>query len=182
MGLWFCQTGAYVYNTTVGTGTSVGLAYQGYGNYSAMFDQWRIREVRVSGYFSNNFSSTQAVTTNIPLFYTAVDYDGGSSAPTSVAGVLTYQNSVVHQACSSGQPAFVRTFVPRVIVALDNNLFTPANYGVQPEGSWIDTSTPYAPHYGMFFGYDNQGATLATSEGSLTLVYDISYEYRGVRA
>jgi hypothetical protein len=146
-----------------------------------MFDQWRIKEVKVSAYFSNNFSSTQAVSTNIPLFYSAIDFDGAGSSPTSLTAVLGYQNSTVHQTNSNGTPLLTRRFVPRVVVALDNNLFSANNFGIQPEGSWVDSSTPLTPHYGMFLAYDNQGATLTSSEGALTLIFEVSYEYRGVR-
>jgi len=177
LGFWFMQSGFAIYNPTVGPGTFYSVNYNGYGNYAAMFDQFRISSVKVTGWCSNNTSSTTTTNTNIPLLYSAVDFDVDTSPPTSISSIVSYTNSCVHQANTLGKPAFTRTLVPRASLSSA----TGTNAVIAPAGSWIDTSSGSTPHYGMFLALDSQTGTNVI-EGYLTLIAEIQFEYRGERA
>jgi hypothetical protein len=178
VGLTFSLVGFSVYQPSVGTGTSASVTYPNYNNYLAIFDMGRIRRVTVLAYFSNNNSSTNSVTNNIPLLYSAVDYDA-SQNPTTGGAVLSYSNSKVIQANAMSRPCVNETFVPRVDNALTTNVLTSNFVSVAPAGTWIDTATSIAPHYGLFVAYDPQGATQNTSEGQLTFIVTLDLEFCG---
>jgi len=181
IGLYFTQTGYTVYNTTVGPNTGVSFTWgNAAGNYQNIFDQFRINKVHVKGYFSNNTSNVSSVTTSIPLFYSACDFDGSNSPPTNTGGVLGYENSAVHQQNADGKPCIDRVLVPRVVNNLTGNLVTANQYGLMPARSWIDLGSQNCPHWGMYIGFDAQATTQTSSIGALTLIVTIDYEYRGL--
>jgi hypothetical protein len=143
-----------------------------------------ISEVRVRAYFSNNYSSVGSVTTAIPLVYSAVDFDGSNSPPTSAAAVLSYENSVVHQQGSTTDRPFIdRKLIPRLVNNATGNLVTSNAYSLLPEMSYVDTaSATVLPHWGMFFAYDPQTASLTTPIGYVTFIIDLTLNYRGDRS
>lgn len=180
--LYFTLAGYTIYDPTVGTSPSSSYAWTGSNSYYNIFDQYRINSVTVKGYFSNNTSTVASVVNNIPLFYTAIDYDGGAILVNSLNGVLSYSNSQIHQANSSGKPCFYRKFQPRTVNNLSGNLVTSNQYGINKANQWIDTASPNCPHWGLMLAYDNQGATQTSTEGSLTIIAEIEYEFKGIRA
>lgn len=182
VGVYFTQAGFNIYNPTAGAATSIALSYTGNSNYTQMFDQYRIMRVRLRGYFSNNYSSNTTTTSTIPLFYTAVDFDGANATIGSVQNVLSYQNCKVTQAGATGAPCIDVELVPRVVNSLTSNLLSGNNYGLMPAGSWIDCVSNGTPHWGVFIGFDTQGGTSSLTMGYLTLVAEMEYEYRGDRA
>jgi hypothetical protein len=184
IGLYFTQTGISFYNTTVGPSIVNSYSYTGAGNYSAIYDQFMISEVRVRAYFSNNVSSVGSITTAIPLIYSAVDFDGSASPPSSAAAVLSYENSVVHQQGSSTDRPFIdRKLIPRIVNNATGNLVTSNAYSLLPEKSYVDTvSASTMAHWGMFFAYDPQTASLTTPIGYITFIVDITLNYRGDRS
>jgi hypothetical protein len=184
IGMYFTQAGFLVYNTTVGPSVTAAYPYTGASNYNNIYDQFMISEVRVRAYFSNNYSSVGSITTAIPLVYSSVDFDGSNAPPTSASAVLSYENSVVHQQGSTTDRPFIdRKLIPPVVNNLTGNLVTSNAYGLLPECSYIDTaSAGQTAHWGMFFAYDPQSASLTTAIGYLTFVVDITLNYRGDRA
>jgi hypothetical protein len=182
IGMFFSQAGFYVYNTVIGPAAFAFFPYTGAGNYTAIYDQWRIDKVRLRAYFSNNFSGVNTVSSSIPLFYSCIDYDGSNLPPGNVQAVLSYENSCVHQTPTTGIPVIDRTFVPRVVNNLTGNLVVSNAYGLMPERSWIDSASSSTPHWGMFVGFDPQGATATTATGYITFIAEIEYEYRGDRS
>jgi hypothetical protein len=184
IGMYFTQAGFIVYNTTVGPSVIDAFSYPGATNYTSIYDQFMISEVRVRAYFSNNYSSVGSVTSAIPLIYSAVDFDGASSPPTSASAVLSYENSVVHQQGSTTDRPFIdRKLIPRVVNNVTGNLVTSNAYGLLPECSYVDsTSAGNTAHWGMFFAYDPQSASSSTAIGYLTFVVDLTLNYRGDRS
>lgn len=177
-GLVFFLNGFGIYQPSVGLGTVVTVTYPNYNNYFGIFDQGRIRRVTVHAYFSNNSSSVNSVTNNIPLLYSAVDYDA-SSNPTTQGAVLGYHNSKVIQANTMSKPCVNESFVPRAINDLTSGLLSGSYAALAPAGTWIDTATGTCPHYGCFVAYDPQGATQNTTEGQLTFVVTLDLEFCG---
>jgi hypothetical protein len=176
IGVFFTVLGVSVYQPSVGIGSAASAVYPNGSSYTSVFDIARIRKVKVTGYFSNNISNVTGITTNIPLLYSAVDYDG-SSNPTTPGQVLSYDNAKVLQASAMGKPCIDETFVPRLTNQMNNPLLSAAYAGIMPPGSWLDSTSYLAPHFGMFVAYDNQLATQVTSEGSLTLIAEVHVEW-----
>jgi hypothetical protein len=176
IGIYFTVLGVGVYQPSVGLGTAVTAVYPNGGSYTSVFDIARIRKVSLKGYFSNNISNVSGITTNIPLLYSAVDYDGTSN-PTTPGAVLSYDNSKVLQSNAFGSPCVNETFVPRLVNQMNNPLLSSAYAGVMPPGSWLDSTSYLAPHFGMFVAYDNQSANQVASEGVLTLIAEVHVEW-----
>lgn len=178
LGLYVTGSGISFFNTSVGPSVPVTLNFINNTGYSQIFDQFRILKLRITGWFQNDTSSTSSITTGMPLFYTAIDYDA-NNAPPDPASVLGLSSSIVSQAAAMGKPCFSRTFQPRVLNALTNNVLTSNAYSISPPGTWIDnTSYNTACHYGMYIGWDTQSQSLATSIGALTLVCECEMEFR----
>jgi len=169
IGLYFNILGMGIYQPSVGIGTAVTVQYSNGGDYLPIFDIARLLKVRVTAFFSNNSSSVNSVTNNIPLLYSAVDFDGTNN-PTTTGAVLSYDNSKVIQANSMGRPCVDETFQPRLTNQFNTAVLATAFGGPSPAGTWIDATSYAAPHYGMFIAYDPQGATQNTTEGQLTVI------------
>lgn len=177
LGIACLQTGFFLYNPSIGPSITAGYSYNDASSFSNIFDQFRVAKVRVRGFFSNNISNVTSVTTCMPIIYSAVDLDGGVvNAWTTEGALLTYDNAQVHQPNTRGVPFMDRSFVPNVLISSSTNTLTTSR-------QFLDTGATgaSAAWYGMFIQIDNQGATQATSEGDVTLVVDIMYEYKNVR-
>lgn len=176
VGMYFTTVGVGFYQPSVGIGTVVTVNYSNAADYLPIFDIVRLVRVKVTGYFANNNSSVNSVTNNIPLLYTCVDYDGTSN-PTTPAAVLTYDNSKVMQANAMGTTCINETIQPRLAVELNNAILTTPYVGPSLPGTWLDSTSYTAPHYGMFLAYDSQGATQNTTEGQLTIITELTVEW-----
>lgn len=179
IGVYANCNGFSVYNTTAGVGAKVDYGFSNNTNYNAIFDQYRISTVRISGYFQNNSSSTSSITTGMPIFYTSVDFDANST--TTAQDLLSFSTTQITQASSLGAPAFVRTFQPRTIQTLNSGVLATQFAGISPPNTWIDTNTPTAPHFGLAIGYEPGSASSITSIGALVLIVDLEIEYRGTK-
>ena len=170
LGMFFDNSGFHLYNPAVGTGTNVQYTFNNATSYNAIFDEYRVRCVNIKGYFSNNESLVTTTTTAIPLIYTALDFDG-TTAATTAASVIAYENGKAHQVNATGRPFINRTIKwPRC---------TSSGILLNP-GQYTDTASTNVS-YGVVFAYDPQGATQATSIGQLTLVVSIEYDLKGVK-
>lgn len=182
LGMSFTGNGVNFYNAAVGYPTNFAVSFADASSYNTIFDQYRIKKAKVTAWFQNDYSSTSSVTTGMPLFYVANDYDN-NGIPTSAnaSQIMSYSNSKVYQANSAGKPAFVRVLQPRVLNTLSYGITTPGYVGIMPPNSWIDTATPTAPHFGVIIGYDPLSANQASSIGGLSLVVELEIEFRGAR-
>lgn len=114
-----------------------------YGEFTALFDQYRILEAIVSFIPLQNMSVATSGTTNYPgIFMTAIDYDDANLPATSdLQQYESYQRIAAYRPC-------VRVVKPRSAVALYNgSTFT--GYGTAKHGQWIDAASPSIPHYGL---------------------------------
>jgi len=182
LGLAFTGSAVLFYNPTIGIATSFAFGFPNSSQYLSAFDQFRIREVRVTGWFQNDSSSTSSVTTGMPLFYTAVDYDNSVVLGTNASSLLTYSNAAISQASAVGRPAFERRFTPRASVGITNSATTLASYtALSTPNMWYDSSYPNLPSFGMFVAYETIGANLTTTIGGLAFVVDVIYEFKSPR-
>jgi len=176
VGMYFTAVGVGFYQPSVGIGTAVTVNYSNAADYLPIFDIVRLLRVKVTAYFAANTSSNATLTTNMPLLYTAVDYDGTSN-PTTPLGVLAYDNAKVLQANSTGMPCVNETIAPRLAIELNNAILTAPYVGPSLPGTWLDSTSYTAPHYGLFIAYDSEGASQNTTMGQLTIITELFVEW-----
>ncbi len=131
------------YTTSTTVPTFVGDAFSlntfpGYSTKTALFDQYRIKELEVW------------VVPTIPvpgsMFSTAVDYDN-QTAPANMNGLLAYQN--VHT--STMQNGHYHRWKPHTAVAAYKGAFT----GYQNVADqWIDSAYPDVTQFGLKAGFE----------------------------
>lgn len=174
LGIAFLQSGFFLYNPTVGTGTTVPYTYPDYASYLAIFDQFRIAKVRVRAYFSNTISNVTGTTTSMPLIYSAIDFDGGLPPGTTPGTLLTYSNGMIHQPNTLGTPFLDRVLVPAVLQSSSQ---------IAAPGIFIDTNAPGPSNawFGMLLQLDVMAATSGVSMGDIVFVVSEEYEYKNPR-
>jgi len=151
--------------------------------FSTLFDSWRIRGVKVSAFFQNNTSSTQQITTCMPLLSYVWDKDDHTVA--SLGDINQFQNVKRFQfgngAAKSG--CLVSYGKPQ---ATSTGVFTAggatSGQKVEPHSTWMETSAAgIASEYNsMKVVADLFGATQASSEGIISFYFDVTYEMKGV--
>lgn len=112
------------------------------GEFTALFDQYKINGVRVR--LSPRANSAE-IGTNQGLIkmFTAIDYND-ITAPTAINDLLQYENC---KATSSNRE-HVRYLKPKVEKAVYQSALV-TGYGAGT--AWIDTANPSVPHYGLKF-------------------------------
>jgi len=132
------------------------------GEYTRMFDQYRIRSVSVvflnkgiQQYIGNSSG-------DIPYVTTAIDYNDNSSggvSPTEYQSVQTCPMTT----------SFVRKLTPRTAVPVYNGVSSA--YLMGPADAWLDTSYASIPHYQLIVGI---GATSIDAQ----FVYQVDVLYQ----
>lgn len=131
----------------------------GYTEFTALFEQYRIMQVRVLlSPLAANFGQSTTATT-YPTLYTVIDVDDAST-PTSVSQLQQYDTLEV----TPNAQVVERTIRPHAaLAAYSGSLFTA--FSMAPNGWWIDSSNVTVPHYG--FKWATDGVT--TVSGSYQL-------------
>lgn len=106
--------------------------------FTALFDQYRIMQVRIE--FTPLFTDTSA-TVAYPPIYTAIDYDDANSV---TGAQINEYDSVMFTPTGT---YFERIFVPRIALAAYSGAFT--SFGQPKAGFWIDCASPSVVHYGL---------------------------------
>lgn len=115
-----------------------------FNSWATVFDQYRIMEIEM---WIIPASTTNLTQTNVPLYYTVIDYDDAAT-PSSIAALQAYQN-VIAAPLTQGT---YRKFRPHNAEALyGGGAFT--SYGNR-QSVWIDAGSPAAAHYGFKAGVD----------------------------
>lgn len=140
--------GSFAIPNAAGTGAQVEWKLNevvGYGEFTALFDSYRINKIVIKFIPEINQMNTglAAGTAIVPLFYSAIDYDSGS-APTSAAEVQEYASC---KAVPCNKP-FTRVVVPRTASPIYRAGVTAA-YMMNPARQWIDCGYVDVPHYGL---------------------------------
>lgn len=123
----------------------------GWGNYTTLFDEYRIKSCTTKFFVSMlkksdpledyAFYSTRLVT--------AVDYDGGDPPP-SVVSVLGHTNS--KDRIMKPQVMYSVTYVPHVLAVVGENSGSLPFRGTNTKSNqWIDTSNSNLKHHGFLY-------------------------------
>lgn len=168
-----------------GTDTIYNLAFElnslpGAADFTALFDQYRIKAIKVNFIPLGNVSSwTTGITGTNPFpagsyavrSWSALDFNDDNNPPTSIAGIQEYGNAKwkpynrVHS----------RYFYPRI--TLSNGAGQDINFaGKQP---WIQCSNSAQRHYGIIFGVDASTAPMGTA--LYKLEYKMYLQFRSPR-
>lgn len=141
---------------------------------AAVFDQFRIKKVIVTVFYSHNSSATSEAL--LPVVRQALDFD-------SVDGVNTldeYQNRKVIQmtGISTGKKFWLTT--PTVQGVVQDTLASVGS-GSQQISPWLDANADLTPHYGMRFQASNFGDTSTGVVGTFQFAFDLELEFRRPR-
>lgn len=172
----FKRSGDTLYESTIGTskstivesGLSTGTVYNfaflpsllpNFSEFQALYDQYKVKALKVSFIPMSNISSFTAVTgatgpagAYSVRSYTSLDFNYDTSPVTTVSGMREYQNmkwkpySRIHS----------RYFYPRI-----NSSNTINGYTLKQQ-PWLNTADPNRSHYGLNFAVDVTNAPVGT--------------------
>jgi len=151
------------------------------GEFTALFDQWRIKQVKVRVGFSNTVSNTGSTTTSVPPIYMAEDMDG-SAGTTSLAEIQQKQGVKMYQLGPNGAGDNYRSMIvkPRPANAVyQGGVFT--GYSEITKNLWLDCAYPAIENYGFRLYWDPDYTAASVDIGYLNLIFEIVYEFRGVQ-
>lgn len=134
--------------------------FEGYNDWSAVMDAYRLLKVKVRILPRVNVQSltTQAVagTSGIPFMLLAVDYDD-VSVPSTLSELFQYTDVKVAKLFEETSI----TFKPRVSKAVyQSGGFT--GYAQDDNTTWIDCASNDVEHYGLKWGTSSTGASQTT--------------------
>lgn len=151
-------------------------AMPNYTEFTALFDVFRIRKVRVTFICDRNTApvGTGAVNnTLVPNLWVTTDYDDATPYVTEadwdqVEGATWTQLS---------KPVYHTVWYPRVAQAVYNGAFT----GYGNSLSWVDCNSPSTQFYGIKWAYDcASGVGAATVIAHINIRFDFTIDCKGV--
>jgi len=147
------------------------------GEYTALFDSYRIKAVEVTMYSSMN--TNQATTQFLPNLGTVTDYDDAS--PITWSEAAQYENFKVIQFAVPSKKVLRCRPVASCSVANTGGVFVPASAS---RSTWMDCAQNNIQHYGHKFCFDNPmvgAATAAANEGFVSFHVRYTLEFKGTR-
>lgn len=147
------------------------------GEYTALFDSYRIKAVEVTMYSSMN--TNQSTTQFLPNLGTVTDYDDAS--PISWSEAAQYENFKVIQFAVPSKKVLRCRPVASCSVANTGGVFVPASAS---RSTWMDCAQNNIQHYGHKFCFDNPmvgAATGAANEGFVSFHVRYTLEFKGTR-
>lgn len=143
-----------------------------YTDYSNLYDEYRIKAVRVDFVPATNgsaftYNGVGVSELSIPALYTWIDTDD-NTAPTTVASGQQFQTFKCHGLMSQMR---TRWLVPEVSTALYSGAFT--SYG-QLKNQWIDNNSTSVVHFGLKYALING----TTNGGAFDAVATYYMEFR----
>lgn len=159
-------------------GTSGTATVPNYGEFTSLFDQWRIHHVDVKLVYSNNTSTTASGTTFLPLVYIAPDLDN-ASPPGAVTDVQQRSDHKLWQLGTNGTTSNIRTL--RVYPTATGTAYqgVTAGYAALGRKTWCDCAYPNITYYGAGMFWDADRST-NQDVGNLDMIFDVYFEFRGV--
>lgn len=142
--------------------------------FSAIFDQWRIKSVTIRlDWNSNSVDPTQVAQTP-PLLYYVTDYDDSTDA--SVTALLQYPGVQTHSFMQNGYTPVVYTFHPKPLKDVaGSGLLT--SYGPDLSQPFIRTAELSTPYYGMKIATYPMGGTSSSTTGLLRITGYVDLEF-----
>ncbi len=144
----------------------------GFAEFTALFDQYRIRKVvlefRPNQQSYTSSTNTSAVT-NIPMrIVTAIDYDD-SVAPTSHNELREYNTAQVHTMVEQ----WSQTIRPAVSVMAYEGV---GSTGYCPKwDQWVSTNDPNVPHYGIKWAVPPGGQSTNCYQLAVEAVFHLEF-------
>lgn len=135
-----------------GAGT---LAIQNWSNLAALFNQYRLRKVRVRGFPRINTSNNTIYSTSpSPLIFTCINYNKKSGL-TQISDMTQYENFRAHNQFKPWQ----RTIYPHCSMSMITSSTTATSVG-STYGQWVSTGTAATMEwYSLTVGMDAQSGS-----------------------
>jgi hypothetical protein len=142
------------------------------GNYTGIFDQYRISELslHLKPCFNVPVSTTGGVIQVLP-YYTWVDFDGG--APPGTVGSVRLFSTV--RALRGDEPS-TRTIEPRFLL-----YGTTSTTPIKTDVGWVDIVSTNIPHSGIGYCLQKQNFTPTPVIDYFRVVYRAIIQFRGGR-
>ena len=157
-------------------GANVGLSpLNNVSEYTALFDSYRIKRVRIEMYYNSN-SVGLGASTSLPLICMANDYDDTSA--TLLPSLQQYDSFKAIQFGNNPSNGCVRwNLKPKIQTVVQTT--TGAVVGISQKDTWIDCATPGAEYFGVKGYYDNQNSSgTGVQLGYITFFvkYDVEFK------
>jgi len=135
---------------TAGTDGLFGLSFKlsdlpSYSQFTALFDEYRIRAIKVYWLPCFNVNTSNSSTGTVPQLISAIDYDDAST-PGNANVINSFDTCRVHGLLDK---MYTRSFKPSVALATYTTSFV--GYA-QRQDQWIDCNSPATTHYGLKWG------------------------------
>jgi len=147
------------------------------GDFTALFDQYRIDKVKIELSWGQPESSLNQQYP-LPTIYKVIDYDDTTSIA-SIAAAFEYGSceTLKLSNASDGRTGVHTIWLkPRPLVQTYRSAITTGYQSVR--AGWMDCAQTDIPHYGMKLYYDNAGITADTTIGRLIIVQTYYFSFR----
>lgn len=155
-------------------GTSLGLLPNS-SELLAVFDQYRIKQIRCTVFYSHNTSSTGDAL--LPILRQALDFD-------SVDGINSlneYQNMKVRQMGATPIQGLRYMLTTPTIQGAVQDTLSSVGTSSQIVSPWLDGNANLTPHFGMRFEASNFADTTTGTVGRFQFVFEYTLEFRRPR-
>lgn len=152
--------------------------------FTALFDYYKLGNVKLKLFFSNNMSSVNSPATGLPLLHICNDYDDATGAETlntmlERAGTRHIQFTADHH---SGINHYCKPNASQYVQEVDGTgIVTAVGGGISAANQWLNTGTPGVVHNAIKVFYNNQGRSNNTDIGSVTFLFEVEYIFKGYR-
>lgn len=163
-------------NVLLGGVSTLSVAMPSYTELQSLFAEWRLNQVKMRMFFSNNNSSINSPATSLPIFNIVFDPTNSSACPLTQA--LQYDNLKTLQLGNAAQAPPEMVFRPRPsLLAYDG---VTSGYMTDKSG-WISTQYPDVPHYCVKVVYDSTTAPgTSTLIGSVNFYFEFDFSMKGI--
>jgi len=152
------------------------IVIPGSGDFTALFEEWRINSVECAFMYSaNSFQAGPATGPTGPILIFA--FDPNDTSVTSLSSIVQTNGSrIVQMANIRGESGYVSRFVPRIQAQTTTGATGRAL--LSPPGQWVSTDLPSAIHNGLKVFYDSAGSTYASVIGTVQCYFKINYSFQ----
>lgn len=138
--------------------------------FSALFDQWRLKGVVVRIDVPAAYSNSGATPILLPNIYFVSDYDDPQQS--LIQDMLQYPQVQLHNFYKEGYTSFMVSLSPKPLRDIAGSGIS-TGYGPMAVAPWIRTADFSVPHYGLKLAFDWFGLTQVTD---VPMVMTIWYE------
>jgi len=152
--------------------------------FTALFDYYKLGNVKMKMFFTNNSSSVNSPNTGLPLLHICNDYDDATNAESlntmlERAGTRHIQFTADHH---TGINHYCKPCASQYVQDVDGSgIVTSLGAGIAPPGQWLNTGSPGVVHNAIKVFYNNQGRSANTDIGSVTFLFEVEYIFKGYR-